>query len=106
MTLLDEAVGMARRLGDPRALVESLRTRLSFDRGPERIQGRIELIDEMLELARRIDDKPLVMELLAFRVYDAVALGDTDSWVRDLEHAPAPGRRDRRALLDAITSAP
>ncbi len=84
MVLLDDAVGMARRLGDPRALVESLRTRLSFDRGPERIQGRIELIDEMLDLARRIDDKPLVMELLAFRVYDAVALGDLESWERDL----------------------
>ena len=84
MALLDDAVGMARRLGDPRALVESLRTRLSFDRGPERIHGRIELIDEMLELARRIDDKRLVMELLAFRVYDAVALGDLESWERDL----------------------
>jgi tetratricopeptide (TPR) repeat protein len=84
MKLLDDAVAMARRLGDPRALIESLRTRLSLDRGPDRIHARVQLIDEMLELARRIDDKQLVMELLAFRVYDAVALGDAESWSRDL----------------------
>ena len=39
----------------------------------------------MLELARGIDDKPLVMELLAFRVYDDVALGDTSAWDHDLD---------------------
>ena len=84
IALLDEAVAMARRLGDPRALVESLRTRLSLDRGPERIQERIVLIDEMLQLAGQLDDKPLVIELLAFRVYDDAALGDTAGWSRDL----------------------
>ncbi len=84
MELLDEAVGMARRLGDPRALIESLRTRLSLDRSPERTAERIALIDEMLTLARRIDDKQLHMELLAFRIYDIVAVGDCESWERDL----------------------
>jgi len=83
-TMLDEAVAMARRLDDPRALIESLRLRLSLDRDPERIQWRIELIDEMLQLADRIKDKQLLMELLAFRIYDLVALGDADSWSRDL----------------------
>jgi tetratricopeptide (TPR) repeat protein len=85
MTMLDEAVAMARRLGDPRALNESLRTRLCLDRYPERIRERIALIDEMLGLARGINDKPMEMELLAFRVYDAVAVGDRESWDRDLD---------------------
>ena len=84
MELLDEAVAMARRLGDPRALIESLRTRLSLDRSPERTAERIVLIDEMLTLARRINDKQMHMELLAFRIYDIVAVGDCESWDRDL----------------------
>lgn len=83
--MLDEAVGMARRVGDPRALIESLRLRLSLDRSPERIQSRVALIDEMLPVAQQIDDRQLSMELLAFRAFDLVALGDTIGWQRDLD---------------------
>jgi tetratricopeptide (TPR) repeat protein len=82
---LDEAVAMARRIGDPRALVEALRTRLSLDRSPAHVDARLELIDEMLKLARQIYDKQLTMELLAFRIYDLAAIGDVASWSRDLE---------------------
>lgn len=85
MKLLDDAIAMARRIGDPRALIESLRTRLSLDRDPARIAGRIRLIGEILETADRIDDKYLQMELHAFRVYDLVAVGDTTGWICDLE---------------------
>jgi len=85
MVMLDDAIAMARRVGDPRALVESLRTRLNLDRDPARIAGRIRLIGEILETADRIDDKYLQMELHAFRVYDLVALGDTTGWICDLE---------------------
>ena len=71
--LLDDAVAMARRLDHPRALIESLRLRLSVDRSPERIAWRIETLDEMLQLAQRVDDKQLTMEVLAFRIYDLAA---------------------------------
>jgi len=84
-TLLDDAAAMARRLDDPRALIESLRLRLSVDRSPERISWRIESLEEMLQLAQRVDDKQLTMEVLAFRIYDRAALGDTDGWSRDLD---------------------
>jgi tetratricopeptide (TPR) repeat protein len=85
IALLDEAVGMARRLGDPRALVESLRLRVSVDRTPAHIQSRIETLDEVLQLAERLGDKRMHMEQLNFRVYDVLALGDAASWDRDLE---------------------
>jgi tetratricopeptide (TPR) repeat protein len=85
MTMLDDAIAMARRVGDPRALIEALRTRLNLDRDPARIAGRIRLIGEILETADRIDDKYLQMELHAFRAYDLVALGDTTGWICDLE---------------------
>ena len=85
MALLDDAIAMAQRLGDPRTLIESMRTRLMLDRDPKRVYERIKLIDEILEIARKIDDKHLLLELLAFRVYDDLALGDAASWVRDLD---------------------
>jgi len=85
MALLDDAVEMARRLGDPRALIESLRTRLRIDRDPKRVHGRVQLIDEILEIAEKLDDKCLLLELLAFRIYDVVALGDVKSWSSNLD---------------------
>ena len=47
--------------------------------------GRLALLtgEEEVSLARRIDDKQMLMELLAFRIYDIVALGDCVSWERD-----------------------
>ena len=85
MEMLDDAIAMARRIEDPRALIESLRTRLNVDRDPAGIEGRVRLIGEILDTAHDIDDKYLQMELHAFRVYDVVALGDADGWARDLE---------------------
>lgn len=83
--MLDGAIAMARRIEDPRALIDSLRTRLSLDRDPTRIGDRVSLIGEILDTAYSIDDQYLQFELLAFRIYDLVALGDRDGWERDLE---------------------
>jgi tetratricopeptide (TPR) repeat protein len=83
--MLDNAVAMARRLEEPGAFIESLRTRLNLDREPGGIDTRVRLIDEMLPLAMQIDDKCLQIELLAYRVYDLVAIGDTVGRDRDLE---------------------
>jgi tetratricopeptide (TPR) repeat protein len=85
LAMLDEAVAMARRIDDPRALVEALRLRVTLDRNPDNIERRIALIDEMLLVGQRIGDKHLLMELLMFRVYDLVALGDAANWGRDLD---------------------
>jgi tetratricopeptide (TPR) repeat protein len=83
--LLDGAIAMARRIESPRALIESLRTRLNLDRDPAGIDERVRLIGEMLATAERIEEQYLQMELLAFRIYDLAALGDVDGWQRDLE---------------------
>ncbi len=83
--LLDEAIAMAHRLGDPQALIEALRTRLNLDRSPQGIDDRLRLIDEMIEVARRIGHKPLLLDLVSFRIYDLVALGDLAGWVHDMD---------------------
>jgi len=85
MEMLDDAIAMARRIESPHALIESLRTRLSLNRDPAGIKYRVKLIGEILDKAGDIDDKYIQMELLAFRVYDLVALGDIDGWERDLK---------------------
>jgi tetratricopeptide (TPR) repeat protein len=72
--LLDGAIAMARRIEHPRALIESLRTRLNLDRDPSSIGERVQLIGEMLGLAERIEEKHLQLELLAFRIYDLSSL--------------------------------
>lgn len=83
--MLDEAIAMARRVGEPRALIESLRTRLTLDRNPTGIDERVRLIGEILVVADQLDDRYLKMELHAFRAYDLIALGDIDGFARDLE---------------------
>ena len=83
--MLDDAVAMARRLDDPHALLSSMRTRIMLDRDPGGIHERIALIDETLEVARRIDDKHQMIELTLYRIFDVLALGDSESWGRDLD---------------------
>jgi predicted ATPase len=83
--LLDGAIAMARRIEHPRALIESLRTRLNLDRDPSGIDERVQLISEMLGLAERIEERYLQMELLAFRIYDLSSLCDIEGIQRDLK---------------------
>jgi len=83
--LLDQAVAMARRIGDTRALIEALWLRLGIDRTPDRIEWRLDTLDETLGLAEQTGDKLLYMEQLNFRIYDLLALGDAAGWARDLD---------------------
>lgn len=92
--MLDSAVAMGRRLGDPHALIDSARTQLMLDRDPASIQKRIELVDEMLEVARKLDDKRDFVELNIYRLIDVAALGDANGWDR--------GLLDQRSLVDSF----
>ena len=82
--MLDDAVAMARRLDEPRSIIDSTRTRLMLDRDPAGVRERIAIIDEMLELAEQLDDKHLLIELNIYRIFDVLALGDVDGWSRTL----------------------
>jgi tetratricopeptide (TPR) repeat protein len=83
------ALAMARRVDDPHALIDSIRTRLVVDRDPGSIHERVELAGEMLEIARNMGDKHQQIEATAYRIYDALALGDVDSWKADLDSQQA-----------------
>jgi hypothetical protein len=85
LAMVAEATAMARRLDNPRALVDCLRIRFNIDREPENIHGRLELADEILNLTRGLEDKALLMESLAFSLYDNLATGDIASCESSLE---------------------
>lgn len=83
-TMLDNAVAMARRLNDPRAMVDSARSRLMLDRDPASIVARQELVSEMLEVTRKLESKHDHVEMHIYRLIDLVALGDASGWDRSL----------------------
>lgn len=83
--LLDEATRMARRLGDPRAVIDCTRVRVSLDRAPERIRDRLELLDEAFRLARELDDKHMLLEATGFRIFERVAVAAPEVWETDLD---------------------
>lgn len=85
LSMLDEAMTMARRIDDPGTLIDCARFRFSLDRDPDRIGQRLELADEMVELSSRVDNKALLLELLMFRIYDQLAVGNLDCCERDVD---------------------
>jgi len=85
LAMLNEAVAMARRLDDPHTLIDCARFRFSLDRDPARIGERLELANEMVELTRKVDNVGLHAELLMFRTYDSLAMGNLEVCERDLD---------------------
>ena len=83
--MLNDAVAMARRLDDPHAIINAMRTRLVIDRDPGGTRERIDLIDEMLAIAGQLDDKHQLIESTMLHIVDILALGDVDCWEQDLE---------------------
>jgi DNA-binding SARP family transcriptional activator len=91
-----EALRIARQVGDGRAIGEALAAVLVNDLGPDRIDRRIELADEMLEIARRTSDLALAVQARFQLVGALVELGDR---VR-LEQVVADQHRTVHALAE------
>jgi tetratricopeptide (TPR) repeat protein len=75
----DEAVAIARRLGDPEALTESLGTRFYYCWRPELVRERLVVADEIIAVATAADDAGLVAQGSYFRLHALLELG----WLRD-----------------------
>ena len=88
----DEAVAMARRLGDPEALTHALGTRFYYRWRPNLARERLAIADEILAAAVLADDPGLIAHARYFRIVALLDLG----WLRDawselahFEHAAA-----------------
>jgi eukaryotic-like serine/threonine-protein kinase len=74
--LVDEALAIARRLDDPATLAYALNARYAALWGPENVEERLAIADEVLELARRAGDHRLAREGHGRRIVALLELGD------------------------------
>jgi tetratricopeptide (TPR) repeat protein len=75
-TFSQQAVAMARRVGDPTALAEALHTRLLDLWGPGALQERLATTTEMIQLAEVIGDHERQMRGRVERLADLFELGE------------------------------
>lgn len=74
-----QAVAMARRLGDPSALIATLRTSLHPQYvccEPENIEARLVAVTELIRLAKAINNQDLILEVCIWRFFDLMMRGD------------------------------
>jgi tetratricopeptide (TPR) repeat protein len=83
--LSDEALAMARRLGDPGTLARVLTQRSLAQDNPRTLAARNEDLLEAWELANRIGERPLAAHAAYFGFFAALATGDLERADRLLE---------------------
>jgi tetratricopeptide (TPR) repeat protein len=83
--LSQEAIQMARRLGDPATLAYALDARIPAIESPERTQETLELSTELLDVATTAGDKERVLEAHEHRHERFVELGEMDEAEAELE---------------------
>jgi predicted ATPase len=83
-TLVDQALAMAQRLGDPLTMYNALRARALSLGQPERIQERLAAHSEMVRQAVQLRDKAPLLDAYLLRIDDLLALGDIESADADL----------------------
>ncbi|MEJ2153392.1 MAG: hypothetical protein P8Y29_10730, partial [Gemmatimonadota bacterium] len=103
--MLEEAIAMARRLDDPDTLIDCARVRFSLDRDPAHIGDRLALANEMVSLAQEAKNRHMLMELLMFRTFEQLALGNLAAcdWDLDTYQRLAKELADPRNLYFAAT---
>jgi predicted ATPase len=74
--LSEQAVAMARRVGDPSALVFALITRHFVLWGPGSVSERLAVTDEALRVAVQLPDRQPAFEIQRWRILDLQELGD------------------------------
>jgi tetratricopeptide (TPR) repeat protein len=82
--LSEEAVAMARRVGDPRTLGLALRSRYHTLIGAEHARERMALATEILQLGKQVGDAVMAMNGQSFRLNEALELGQVATVEREL----------------------
>ena len=77
LSLCQEAVAMARRTGDPRALVSALWAQSEISWGPENVEGRLATATEVASLAESIGDHQRALKAHEMRFTALLEIGDT-----------------------------
>ena len=92
MALSEEAVAIARRIGDPATLASAASTRATTSLWrPENVEERLEVAAELRRIAEESGDLELELEGAGWTVVDLLELGDVDG-----RRHPDRRRRDAR----------
>jgi tetratricopeptide (TPR) repeat protein len=83
-TLTDQAVSMARRLGNPQALYTALLTKALAYPQPARLQERLSLLQESVSIARQIGDPAALLDAYVFLLDSLLATGDIAAVDREM----------------------
>ena len=89
MALSEEAVAIARRLGDPATLATALDARHYVLWRPENVDERLEVAAELRRIAEQAGDLELELEGAGWTVVDLLELGDVDGADVQIEAASA-----------------
>jgi class 3 adenylate cyclase len=114
LPVVEEAIEIARRIGDDRVLARALHRQIFLPLGPDAGERRLAIANEMMELGRRLDDRETLMLAHAYRLREFLERGDVPALDRELEayvtlsdelRMPhhqwfVPSFRAMRALLD------
>jgi DNA-binding CsgD family transcriptional regulator len=79
-----QAVEMARRLGDPAALAATLKARFFFRWRPELMAARLAGATELIRLAEETGDREMALNARNWRLFDLMELGDLQAVDREL----------------------
>ncbi|HYZ82104.1 MAG TPA: hypothetical protein VE571_12590, partial [Solirubrobacteraceae bacterium] len=91
--LTERALTAARALGDPRARAEALGARHVALWGPDHTMQRLPIADEMLALARRLDDPALELQARTWLIVDLEEVGDGAAVDAEIEAYAATAAR-------------
>jgi DNA-binding CsgD family transcriptional regulator/DNA-binding transcriptional ArsR family regulator len=80
-----QAVDMARRVGEPSALASSLRSQLGIPWQPEEVEQRLTSATEMLHLAQEMNDGELICNARYWRLHALLEIGDAQEWDADMD---------------------
>jgi DNA-binding CsgD family transcriptional regulator len=81
----EQAVAMARRLGDAATLASALRAGLSARWVPERLPTRIASTLEAMQLARQGGDRECWLEAASWRLFDLMQIGEFQARIEEFE---------------------
>ena len=97
-TLAGDALAMARRIGEPAALAEVLASTHWATWGPDNVDERLAMNEELARRAAELDDGVLGAYAHGRGVSELLEVGDTEASRRRLRATRAPGGRPATAL--------
>lgn len=104
MMVYEQALGMARRAGDPAILATTLVATLSARWQHDRVSERIASANEAVQLATAIGNRSLVLEAMAWRLFDSFELGEIARWSRQIEEYERGAEELRQPFMQYVAA--